>query len=265
MKLFEIATLNETTEENQILNLVTKSVVEKIKQTVDSKKPGTFKNLLTGAMFSDFEKLTFFGIPLKDLDLPKSQLTYLDDILKKLSIRVVLDSEKRTLANYSRDQNDIYLYLQNIVNDAKKRNISGIKYLQSVLIHELQHAIDQVKSDGKAFNVKNAADINVVGGNEEDYKKYLKLPYETNARFTQALLDIQDDLTAGRNIRTAINKAFINNELTKDMVPDYNRLLSRAYKFFDAHSTAPKQLITNKSFLAKAKAWILGKEEKVIK
>lgn len=58
----------------------------------------------------------------------------------------------------------------------------------STLEHELQHAYDDYISKGKTFNVKQSKDDSEYNYNQfDDVKEYLNLPYEVNARFTQAL------------------------------------------------------------------------------
>lgn len=125
-----------------------------------------------------------------------------------------------------------------INSEAAKGFLSLIQDPVSVLSHEIQHAIDRVKmaqnSGGKARFKKTTS---------TEHNEYLQLAHEINARFTQALYDLAESLTiadkipARSSITSLITTHLKNNNLTPNMFPNqngYNRLLSRAYKFYDA-------------------------------
>lgn len=113
--------------------------------------------------------------------------------------------------------------------------------LVTTLAHEIQHALDDFKSAGKALNKpKNYA------GHKQDFAAYLKLHPEVNARFTQALLDIvtvEADAkyktgrvgTPRETMTQVVPLIFQKHKLNKTLIDDqqFRRLLSRAYKFYD--------------------------------
>jgi hypothetical protein len=113
--------------------------------------------------------------------------------------------------------------------------------LITTLAHEMQHALDDFKSAGHALRKpENYA------GHNQDFVAYLKLHPEINARFTQALLDIVDaeaksKYSIGRvgttkeTMTQIVPLAFQKNKLNKTLLDQkqLNRLLSRAYKFYD--------------------------------
>ena len=259
MKVSEIFRLDETTEENQIINLVADRLVDRIVAMLAT-KPKWHDFLTNPSLFSNFSKITWFGVKLKDLRLPKIDSKILNAVINDLSIRVNINPEKTdTVASYGTGSKNITVNLLNVERFAKHENTPILKYLQSILIHEIQHAIDDFKSNGKAFDSQPGS-IDKIAVSRDDYLKY---PHEVNARFTQALLDIQDMLDEGKTVKDAINISFRVNELNGKYVKDINRLMSRAYKFFDAHTKNPKR-IKQGNLIAKAKAWILGNSNETI-
>ena len=100
--------------------------------------------------------------------------------------------------------------------------------LQSTLIHELQHAWDYARSEGKDWT---ETDIHTY--------EYTKSVEEINARFAQALMNLGDlDLSSNKNILLRIKAVFYANSLFPELYDNlpngrqkYNQLLKRAYKF----------------------------------
>lgn len=98
----------------------------------------------------------------------------------------------------------------------------------STLLHELQHALDDLKSGGK--NMKDYSQP------KDDYKKYLRHPTEINARFSQALWDLATNFetVARSDVYNAIKTNLAQHRLSDAEVEnpkEYRRLISRAYKF----------------------------------
>lgn len=98
----------------------------------------------------------------------------------------------------------------------------------STLLHELQHALDDLKSGGK--NMKDYSQP------EADFKQYLRHPTEINARFSQALWDLATnyETVARGDVYKAITSNLAQHRLSNDEVEnpkEYRRLISRAYKF----------------------------------
>lgn len=100
----------------------------------------------------------------------------------------------------------------------------------SILLHELQHALDDFKSSGRAFYAQKYADHN------QDMKAYMSHPMEINARFAQSLWDMaaQYESIARSDVYAAITQNLEKHKLRASDFPDqraYKRLISRAYKF----------------------------------
>ena len=98
----------------------------------------------------------------------------------------------------------------------------------SVILHELQHALDDLKSSGKVISNYTSPTT--------DLKKYLKHPSEINARFSQALWDLASNFetVARSDVYNAIASNLEQHRLSsKDFEnpKEYRRLISRAYKF----------------------------------
>lgn len=265
MKINEILQIQETSEENQILNLVVRRVVNKIVSIIKSDKTWKAAFFSTSA-FSDYDRLTIFGVKLSSLNLPKTNNKIVDEFLSKINVQVTTseadDTTYSSMADFDLGNSEIRLHISNIIKYCLKHGKDVISVIESSLIHELQHAMDKVKSSGKAFNVPN---VNAGGNDSSKYEAYLKLPYEVNARFAQALLAIQGMIDARIDIRTAITKALKDYELDELTPKIYKRLSSRAFKFYDAHSNSPKKIENDKSLMARAKNWILGKSTEEIK
>lgn len=138
---------------------------------------------------------------------------------------------KRYLGAYVKGNNLIWIDRKLLV---KPRS------LVSVLIHELQHALDDIRSGGKALPDNDP---------DQPRNQYLSRPQEINARFSQALYDLVDLQASymeqngkpwGRQeAAEMIMKILDSHQLGKTLFsgPDgqrrYQRMLSRAYKFND--------------------------------
>lgn len=122
-----------------------------------------------------------------------------------------------------------------------KRMVRHKPELVTTLAHEIQHALDDFKSAGKAMKKPEG-----YAGYKDDFAAYLKLHPEINARFTQALLDIVDaearsKFSIGRvgtpreTMTQVVPLVFQKHKLNKTLLDDkqLRRLLSRAYKFYD--------------------------------
>ena len=138
---------------------------------------------------------------------------------------------RRYLGAYTRGFNLIWVERRLLVNP---------KMLVSVLLHELQHALDDIRSDSKALPVHDP---------DQTRDQYLARPQEINARFSQALYDLVD-LQADHILHNGepldkqrsaemIKKILDSHQLGKNLFSGprgeraYQRLLSRAYKFND--------------------------------
>ena len=106
----------------------------------------------------------------------------------------------------------------------KKRNPA------STILHELQHALDDLKSGGRAFYSTPYKQP------KDDYQAYLKHPMEINARFSQALWNLASnyETVARSDVYNAIANNLQQNRISStdfENPKEYRRLITRAYKF----------------------------------
>ena len=100
----------------------------------------------------------------------------------------------------------------------------------STILHELQHALDDIKSGGRAF-LSTPYKLP-----KDDYQAYLKHPMEVNARFQQALWDLATnyETVARSDVYNAIATNLQQHRISStdfENPKEYRRLISRAYKF----------------------------------
>lgn len=125
-------------------------------------------------------------------------------------------------------------YLVDINLEAIKKRRKGDP--SSTIAHELQHALDDLKSGGRALPTA------YVNPREGGVDSYLMQPLEINARFTQALWDLavkHNEIRTG-DIQSSIEASFKKYRLESRRFKNpknYRRLLSRAYKFLDDVAT----------------------------
>lgn len=131
--------------------------------------------------------------------------------------------------------------------------------LASILLHELQHAADDYKSQGNAL-ASNPYPASI----EQNRKAYMAHPLEINARFSQALWDIASnyEVLMRSNVYNAITQALKEHKLSPEMFKtpnEYKRLITRAYKFLIEVIEIKKDLPKDEpkaSFAQKVKALI---------
>lgn len=113
------------------------------------------------------------------------------------------------------------------------------KNLQSELVHELQHALDDIKSNGK-FLVGKKSSTPKSGATPTS--KYLSLPYEINARFSQAIHSLAKRLSgvtlSKEDLILAIKTEFAARDIStyfpeRSKDPEYRRLLTRALTYLE--------------------------------
>jgi hypothetical protein len=118
-------------------------------------------------------------------------------------------------------------------------NVVMIKYLpakqvglESVLAHELRHAMDQAQSQGEAFS-RYTYPVDYAS-----YVKYLKHPTEINARLAETLFELSQQEVTRETLAYVLKSLLYKNGLSPHSdfplsQKNYQRLLSRAYKFWD--------------------------------
>lgn len=113
------------------------------------------------------------------------------------------------------------------------------KDLSSELVHELRHALDDISSDGKFLQGKKTI---TPKSTASATKSYLSVPYEINARFSQAVHAIVKDLSGKNPSRNDIIQAIKVELLARDILqfypnrmndPEYRRLFSRALSYLE--------------------------------
>ena len=114
------------------------------------------------------------------------------------------------------------------------------RQLESEIVHELRHALDDVKSAGKFLQGRKTSTPRSLTSTSS---AYLSTPVEINARFTQAIQSIVKDLQgtspSHEEIMQAIKVEFLAQDITqffpKRMAdPDYRRLLTRALSYLES-------------------------------
>jgi hypothetical protein len=127
---------------------------------------------------------------------------------------------------YLNRKKDLFKYLDNvdILTDKTKEDILDVLYKNyySILIHELQHAYDDYLSGGKFLKTKKTNIYN------DKIKKgildfdYYELPHEINARFTQAINDM--------------NFFNVDYDLETDTQTVTKKTFQEAKKYFEEHA-----------------------------
>ena len=180
--------------------------------------------------------------------------------LAGLTFSVINNPNIDDLANFNPNNGLVQINYPRVEEEAEDNNRSFVDELYKTLVHELQHSIDAYKSKNKAVMgqvVPKGSEYS-----DEEQQAYLKLPHEVNARFAEALADINDQLPYVRDsgqLPALINDAFARRELNsvfpnKTQDPAYKKLLARAYKFYTAYLDANKAPTD-----AAASKYVLGK------
>ena len=262
--------INETAEENQILNLVSKKISKAIVNLMTNKSSEMMQAFF-GTPEEVANKIRVQGVYAKELGIPKVQDPVISNVLNKVRFVVVphrsisLATSEHTLGWYDIRDKEIVINYEKIENYTE-RNLPKYKdkqlrvsikrsvteaFLASTISHELQHAIDDAKSQGLGLKSDN---------------EYLKRQHEINARLQEALLYLSNEMRISADdsrpwLQDQIIRIFREYnlaELYPKNSPEYKRLVSRVYKFFDAERKNPKKE-TPLSLVQRAINWILGK------
>lgn len=122
-----------------------------------------------------------------------------------------------------------------------QRALTRFGLLTSILAHEIQHALDDIRSAGKALPKH---------GPNDNRSVYLARPQEINARFSQVMHDIVDRQALfvqehgqpwdRKKTDEMIGEILRKHDLTRQVFPTgtrgnkaYNRIVSRAHTFND--------------------------------
>lgn len=266
--------IDETTEQDQIIVHIADAATQRLIDLFTNKESSllNLKTAFANPAVSRRDRLTWLsGLYLRQLYLPQTNDPVINKMINtvKISLQDRYSSrEKNNLGSFWTTVDGICgidLFLPAIVNAAKGGTDTTANELRSTLIHEMQHAIDYIKSKGKFNTVRKQSNTPI--DSQERYANYLKLPEEVNARFTQAILDIavQYNKIAGpHRLQDLIKNAFEHHRLNVVDPKQYQRLMTRAYKFFTAMQNSPKT-IEPKSLARRAIAWITSSPTSVIK
>ena len=164
--------------------------------------------------------------------------------------RIYIKMDTKPFANDFAYQVDIAMHLlKKLPPESKMINALDIVMganIRSTLIHELQHAYDDWRSGGKYDRNKRTADYRktystdtLSGGDvtfsPEHWAKYVQLPHEYWARFSQTVRDIFMFPAAYEKPFPDIQKKFVEKfpgyKLMQE--PDKKRLLKALYKYWD--------------------------------
>ena len=143
-------------------------------------------------------------------------------------------TKSRSMASFTRDLNEITLYLNNIPQGQ----------IASSLAHELQHALDHARSEGKIFNKYMSPSQSV--------SQYLAHPSEINARLSQVFLELADMKLDQSNFSRQLARLLDRHNLSprnQFAIDDkiYRKLLTKGYKFY-----------TNSQKLKEANPWSIA-------
>lgn len=248
--------INETAEESQLINLISKKAASSIFKVV-RKKESQLANIIAPDMKR--HKLQTWGISAENLGVPYTNDPVLSKILDHTKFRVVdyvSPTNRGAMATYDSVTHDITVYYPALKKEADRLKYQIESYLAKTIAHEIQHAVDNFKSKGMAFTTGK--------------KAYATKPYEINARFQEALMNITLGIEEAKKEGVTINKvhlgAFIDQALKHNYIAQflpkdgkrYRQLVKRAYKFFEAEMNNPKRE-QPLSIVKRAMNWILEK------
>jgi hypothetical protein len=247
--------LNETTNESQLINHISKKAAAIIFKMLRKKES------LIADMFGPNEKrnkLELYGITAEQLGIPYINDPVLRKVLSLVRFSVVnytLNNNPNTLASYDIESHDIEVYYPALKRASAEYGLTLEEMLAKKIAHELLHAVDNLKSGGKAIEITG---------------DYLARPHEINARFQEALMDIAITIDRtkrkGKKVSNKSLPKFIDQILARHVISQvlpksgsrYKHLVSRAYKFFDAELNNPKKE-TPLGITKRAMNFILGK------
>jgi hypothetical protein len=255
MRYYEFVT--ETAQESQILNLIADRAARYLltnKTTRDTIGKILQAPIGGHTQFRDTVMLRNLGISPTD----SPEINWVINNIEVGLVNKFNKFEPNTLGGYNHEDRVLMIFLPAVQLGLKHRNESVQQFVASILVHELQHALDGLKSRGRALGPNPSDDLDP----DQAYQQYLRLPKEINARFAQALLDTARYVTRMDNrsqLERVIQVAFGKHQLTPDLFGDntrqYRRLLSRTYKFFDDYIDAP-YTFQPKPLAARAWSWI---------
>ena len=250
-------------------------------------------------------KMLMDALPLENIDEPKYATKFLPmaQVEAKIKSKDILDMYY-FMAIYTQDQNlkeRGSCYTNKVPVDVKNGKIitaiqnviwlkptNNIAQMTSTLAHELQHALDHWKG---AINIKKDPYPEKPGHEwtDSDVLVYLRNPKEVNARFTQAMAEITEQMVKvlerggkpkqdTKAISIYLNNLFIKWDLNRPMLikgpkgdKAYKQLLKRGIMFYkyiipilekdlknNVPTTKDKIIYWTRDALSKVKRFFLG-------
>jgi len=252
MKILEIITestqeLDETTQDDHALAQIAQDVVDKLR----SGKVNKFQkyldrlrsNTLTKADNTKGVNLGMLGKVIKT----KPTSTAIQEILDTVTLITVMDLPKAE-GSYNKDSKELKLVI--IPYKLAGGGPEYIEKLKSTLIHELRHALDDVKSQGNYRRRHGRGPYTAHRGQDQHDVPWANRPLEWNAIYTQVTQRLYNNLLQVKSVSpksyadidnayiTRMVTRFLNNfhgrgspfpEGAKD--PNYRRMFNRLYNF----------------------------------
>lgn len=249
---FAPAILAETAEESQDINTLAKFITSNILQKREFAYTHVYKLVPADKW-------------------PKIKSPIIQQMLSVLRIKNIKDPTRTAKGTIGRDDDgSLWMYI------APGRDPIETA---STVAHELTHALDLLKSQGKAFksgSYEAKPDSSV--WTADDWKNYIGNPMEINARFAQVLMFISDDVI--ENLHNDPNWSLSREELVNWITrlfefykidrswfaegpkgqKSYNRLLSRTMQFYQQLDKVARQDAVPKPGLLKKISTAVGSQ-----
>lgn len=218
MRIDEITKINEATAEGVDVINIAQYVAEFLSKHARYGK---------GYDIDDMENIS----PLPEINTEAAYSMLYDHGLTFSILKgIKLDKKIRNMGAYLRHHKMIWV---------DQRALTKFGLLTSILAHEIQHALDDIRSAGKALPMHGPNDTRA---------DYLARPQEINARFSQAMHDIVDRQALfvqehgkpwdRKKTDEMIGEILRTHDLTRQVFPKgdrgnkaYNRIISRAHTF----------------------------------
>ena len=214
-----LETSNENQDINRVANFLASNIVKYLHKMSRVKKVEYFT-------LSSIERI--LKIPLPNISSPYVKLLLTDEVIYQITDKISLAAISYVPGKYN--PNLICVLMINI------EKLSNQVEIELALVHEMQHAVDYIKSQARGFPSTN---INPIDLGKDEYDRH---PKEINARFAEVLYMLSKFNNIDKKSFVAlINFLFKDLKLTVDLWPPgdpraqkiINRLKSRAYKFYN--------------------------------
>ena len=238
---------------------------------------GLVADYLVKLQQSDRPERIYRALPLKQVVQPRFQNAAVNALVKNVTVQVTGEMEPDVRGAWNRE-NRIEINSRLIEPELNR------PLLINTLAHELTHAMDTHKGikfrprlnlNNPANQLRGRANLDPVNRDRE-YQHYLRLQHEIDARLTEALVSLAQEIKRMRDLDElfsqpgqearaqdilwrAIQQVFARSRLTElypqgTRDPRYRRLLSRAYKFYATPQAVAQA--TQPTLIQRALAWL---------